>query len=292
MSLSKSSIFTYENLVHAIAGAAGGIFSMVCFYPLETIKFRMQLEDVALKDKTTQEAIIHILKNEGVEALYRGCQPCLNSIAVSSFVFFYSFHSLKSLKFGELNNTAQLDMLLSCLAGFVNICTTTPLWVVNNRLKLQKQLYYTGLLDGMFHIAKNEGIGALWSSFIPSLILLVNPVIHFTVYESLKRHVRTDSAWAFFLMGAVSKTIATLVTYPLQVVQTKQRAERNLGPGTLAILLSMIKKDGPKSLYRGMESKLLQTVLMAALTFMTYEKIVRLIFTIVMASSKYKKQKS
>lgn len=84
---------------------------------------------------------------------------------------------------------------------------------------------------------------------------------------------------------------ATLVTYPLQVVQTKQRAQREFSPGTLALILSMIKKDGPKSLYRGMESKLLQTVLMAALTFMTYEKIVRLVFTIVMASSKYKKLK-
>lgn len=125
-------------------------------------------------------------------------------------MFFYSFHSLKSLKFGEFTNTAQLDMVLSCLAGFVNICTTSPLWVVNNRLKLQKQQYFTGLLDGMFHIAKNEGIGALWSSFIPSLILLVNPVIHFTVYESLKRHVKTDSAWSFFFMGAISKTIGKL----------------------------------------------------------------------------------
>lgn len=85
---------------------------------------------------------------------------------------------------------------------------------------------------------------------------------------------------------------ATLVTYPLQVVQTKQRAEKEYSPGALAILLSMIKKDGPKSLYRGMESKLLQTVLMAALTFMTYEKIVRLVFAILMSSSKHKKQRN
>ncbi|KAK9876208.1 hypothetical protein WA026_022820 [Henosepilachna vigintioctopunctata] len=284
MSHSKCSVFTYDNFVHAFGGAAGSIFTMLCFYPLEILKFRMQLGDAELLNKSTTIALLHILKTEGVEALYRGVTPCLSSLAISNFVFFYSFHSLKSLKIGTLNNTAKLDMMLSFLAGFVNICLTTPLWVVNYRLKIGKQQCFTGLLDGMLYIATREGIGALWTGFIPSLMLLANPVIHFTVYEYLKRCIQVKSSWSYFYMGAISKTIATLLTYPLQLVQTKQRIEKNFSPGTLALILAIVKKDGPGALFCGLESKLLQTVLMAAMTFMTYEKIIVLVFRILKAN--------
>ncbi|KAJ8983053.1 hypothetical protein NQ317_013258 [Molorchus minor] len=59
-------IFNYESLVHATAGATGSIFAMISLYPLDNIKFRMQLDDKELLDKSTLQALIHLAKTEGM----------------------------------------------------------------------------------------------------------------------------------------------------------------------------------------------------------------------------------
>lgn len=48
---------------------------------------------------------------------------------------------------------------------------------------------------------------------------------------------------------------------------------------------SFLRKSGVKGLYKGLESKLTQTVLMAALMFFTYEKIASLVFRIMRAEA-------
>jgi adenine nucleotide transporter 17 len=284
--MAKKSIFNYETLVHATAGAAGSIVAMSVMYPLDNIKFRMQLEDSAVTGKTPVEALIYILKKEGIEGLYRGIKPALTTLGVSNFIYFYAFHGLKSLKLNNCVNPTQTDLMLSIVAGVINVITTNPLWVVNSRLKINKELYFSGLLDGLFHIGSTEGIKALWSSLGPSLLLVSNPAINFTVYEALKRRTLSKTALSFFIMGAVSKAISTIVTYPLQVAQTRQRYNRDAKMNTAALLLDMVKKNGPSALYQGLEAKLLQTILSSALMFMTYEKIAQFVFTLLMTNKK------
>lgn len=75
---------------------------------------------------------------------------------------------------------------------------------------------------------KNEGVSKLWSGAVSSLVLVSNPAIQFMIYESVKRRVTNvtgsnPSAWVYFTIGAFAKTVATALTYPLQLVQTKLR---------------------------------------------------------------------
>ena len=64
---------------------------------------------------------------------------------------------------------------------------------------------------------------------MPSLMLVTNPAIQFMTYESIKRRVLASfggaqpPAWIFFIIGAIAKAVATAMTYPLQLVQTKLR---------------------------------------------------------------------
>uniref|UniRef100_L7LY44 Putative peroxisomal membrane protein pmp34 n=1 Tax=Rhipicephalus pulchellus TaxID=72859 RepID=L7LY44_RHIPC len=197
------------------------------------------------------------------------------------------------------------DLLLAAVAGVVNVLTTTPLWVVNTRIKMQgaklaagdreslrKHPRYEGLWHGLVQIARTEGLSALWASTLPSLVLVSSPSVQFMVYESLKR--RAGSAGVplngavVFLIGAVSKVISTVATYPLQLVQAKLRygcppelANKNL----LGILMHIARTQGVPGLYRGLEAKLWQTVLTAALMFVAYEKIVRFVMQILRPSA-------
>ena len=94
------------------------------------------------------------------------------------------------------------------------------------------QLFLLFFLDGLLKIGMNEGIESLVSGTVASLVLVSNPAIKFTVYEYFKRILLSPSQAQLspgkaFLIGALASACATLVTYPIQVVQTKLRGVRH-----------------------------------------------------------------
>jgi len=123
-----------------------------------------------------------------------------------------------------------------------------------------------------------------------------------------RNHVENDtssSAAEHFLNALLSKFVATVITYPIQLMQTRQRSSKTnddvqqqqqqqrlsndnidseskpspLWGGVVAIqdLMEIIQQKGFLGLYRGLESKLIQTCLNSALMFVTYEKLVQLL---------------
>ena len=114
-----------------------------------------------------------------------------------------------------------------------------------------------------------------------------NPTIHFFTYERIRQifeKISTQrgtpiSSLEFFCMGALSKAVATVFTYPIQIVQSQLRNDRknsngnNKYDGTMDCLTKIYKVGGMKGLFRGITAKLWQTVLTAAFQFMTYEKL-------------------
>uniref|UniRef100_A0A2C9KHD9 Uncharacterized protein n=1 Tax=Biomphalaria glabrata TaxID=6526 RepID=A0A2C9KHD9_BIOGL len=137
--------------------------------------------------------------------------------------------------------------ILVFVLGVVNVLVTTPLWVVNTRLKLQganlhtahfnkkhgafksPRKHYNGIIDCILKIISAEGVGKLWGGTVPSILLATNPAIQFMIYEALKRYfkrymdVTELSGLMYFILGAVAKTAATVITYPLQVIQSRLR---------------------------------------------------------------------
>ena len=284
-------LFSRVNLTHAFSGATGSVVAMTLFYPLDVIRTRLQVDDrkdlVHLVTLATE-----IIKEEGWACLYMGIRPVLVSLYCSNFVYFYTYTGLKLLVSRRgWTRTAPIDLLIAAVAGSVNVITTTPLWVTTTRIKLQNARIrteegevdtqmerYSGLRDGLVKIAREEGISQLWSSVLPSLILVSNPAIQFMVYEMTKRKIKytSESAVTVFLMGAFAKLIATIVTYPIQVGQARLRSStRRIS--LLRCLVDLVRSRGVSGVYRGLEAKLLQTVLTSAFMFVVYEKILLLL---------------
>ncbi|XP_028041802.1 peroxisomal membrane protein PMP34-like [Bombyx mandarina] len=269
-----TSLLSYETLVHATAGAAGSVVGMTIFYPLDTLRSRIQVEDSKKLQGSTLGLLIKLASEEGIQSLYRGLSPVLQSISVSNFVYFYSFHALRNIS--SQPTTALPDLLFGLIAGSINVILTSPLWVVNTRMKLEKN-NYKNLFEGLLELARTEGAKGLWSGTVPSLLLVSNPAIQFMVYESLKRTFMSQGSfhtYTSFLVGATAKSVATILTYPLQVIQSRLRAGTNL-----KTLVKDIKSK-PISMFRGLEAKLLQTVMTAALMFVVYEKLANLVLII------------
>ena len=274
---------------------------MSVFYPLDTVRSRLQLED-GRKSKNTLATMKDLIQEEGVLSLYRGLEPVLYSLFASGFVYFYSFHGIRRIT-GE--KTALKDLAVGAAAGAINVLTTTPLWVVNTRIKMQGSkmllgdpkkdkskteadgrkidpvevgVQYDCLTDGLIKIIQQEGVGGLWSGTAPSLILVTNPAVQFMIFEMLKRNLKSLldrkelSPLHIFALGAVSKTVSTILSYPLQVVQSKKRhGSPEVRNKSMSALLAELVENG--TLYKGMEAKLLQTVMTTALMFVFYERI-------------------
>ena len=216
------------------------------------------------------------------------------TLATSSFVFFYAHQLLHNLLIRrKYKKTALLSLLGSSLAGMFNVLITNPMWVANLRIIKGSQ---SSLWREIRTIAKTEGWKSLWNGTGTSLLLVSNPVLQFFVYEQIKASRLDKSATATlspieaFCVGALAKGIATVATYPLQLAQVLLRLEK--GGGTWDCLKKQFDQGGVKGLYTGMNAKLLQTVLTAAFTFLTYEQILRVVrATLEMTAQKKQRQR-
>ena len=79
-----------------------------------------------------------------------------------------------------------------------------------------------GIFETIEHILRKDGLAAFWRGIGPALVLVINPIIQYTVFEQLKnalikartaklrasgmkKAVGTLTDIDFFLLGAVSK---------------------------------------------------------------------------------------
>ncbi|XP_041813445.1 peroxisomal membrane protein PMP34 [Chelmon rostratus] len=311
----SSAVFSYESLVHAVSGAVGSVTAMTVFFPLDTARLRLQVDENR-KARSTPAILAEIVKEEGLLAPYRGWFPVICSLCCSNFVYFYCFHSLKASVLRGRQSSHSADLIIGIAAGVVNVLVTTPLWVVNTRLKLQGSKFrsadvrptnYSGIWDAFVQIVRDEGVGALWNGTFPSLLLVLNPAIQFMIYEGLKRQLRRAVlrellSVEVLIIGAVAKAVATIVTYPLQTIQSilrfgqlkesKDKSKLLTSLRTIkCLLVNRVRKYGMLGLFKGLEAKLLQTVLTAALMFLLYEKIASCTFRVMGLSSNHYKRR-
>lgn len=149
-----------------------------------------------------------------------------------------------------------------------------------------------GTVDTVKDLYKEAGVRGFWKGVLPSLIMVCNPAIQLMLYESMlsrltrnrrvtSRGTKHVSATEYFLLGAVAKLGATVVTYPLLVVKSRLQARQEIAgdkslqyTGTWDAILKMIRHEGISGFYKGMSTKIVQSVAAAAILFMIKEELV------------------
>ncbi|KAI0914561.1 mitochondrial carrier [Ustulina deusta] len=311
---SKPVVPQNDNVAHALAGAGGGVLSTVLTYPLITLSTRAQVESKRAETGFLA-AVKRIVAREGVAGLYAGLDSAVFGISVTNFVYYYwyewtrAFFEQAAAKAGRASRklTTVESMMAGALAGSATVILTNPIWVVNTRmttrresLEASQELVVEGsgakavqgkpkpptTIGTLMALLREEGPQALFRGVIPALILVINPILQYTLFEQMKnvfeaRRKRNATPTVAFFLGALGKLFATSITYPYITVKSQMHVAGNgQKEGMSQAISRVIKEEGYAGLYKGIGPKVTQSVLTAAFLFalkdVLYEQTIKL----------------
>ncbi|KAA0718797.1 Solute carrier family 25 member 36-A [Triplophysa tibetana] len=302
-----------DTLVHLFAGGCGGTVGAILTCPLEVVKTRLQSSSVTLYISEVQLSTVNgasvarmappgplhclklILEKEGPRSLFRGLGPNLVGVAPSRAIYFAAYSASKE----KLNNvfdpdSTQVHMLSAGLAGFTAITATNPIWLIKTRLQLDARNRgerRMSAFECFRRVYQSDGLRGFYRGMSASYAGISETVIHFVIYESIKRKLLESKANAnmddedetvkdasdfvgMMLAAATSKTCATSIAYPHEVIRTRLREEGSKYRSFFQTLNMVVREEGYKALYRGLTTHLVRQIPNTAIMMCTYELVV------------------
>lgn len=303
-----------------IAGMSGSIFtspldviktrmqSDVYRTYLKTPKTGNVINKGYLHIKDTFSIIQDIYKVEGPTALFRGLGPNLAGVVPARATNFFTYRMAKHIwspLFNDLNqNSPQTHLMSGLTAGFATATVTNPIWLIKTRMQLDKSVAHLGRrqyrnsFDCLFQTVRTEGFRALYKGLSASFLGSVETATQWMLYERIKsiiskrqqmKQLRSQKItnldkflnW-FATSGAAgfAKFVASLVSYPHEVVRTRLRQAplengRVKYTGLINCFRKIIAEEGLASLYGGLTPHLIRTVPNNIIMFGTWDLIIR-----------------
>lgn len=168
------------------------------------------------------------------------------------------------------------SMAAGAIAGSATVLITNPIWVVNTRMTARKEetsepvlptkegeasapaekKKAPNTLSTFLKIIREDGVTRLFAGVLPALVLVINPILQYTIFEQLKQVLekrRKVTARDSFLLGALGKLAATSITYPYITVKSRAHVATGAGSkeGMTASLKRIVREEGVAGLYGG-----------------------------------------
>jgi len=178
------------------------------------------------------------------------------------------------------------NLVVSALAGIVTALISEPFWVIttrlqtqtnhqnstnNNEREAQSSTHYNGVLHALWTIFLSEGLPGLYGGIGISLLMIGNPMLGYGLngyfnalfFERLLES-GVPSEIIIFIVGALTKGMGTIVSYPLASMLPKMQKMGNK-PGakkvTVCDLFAEIRdKEGYSGFWKGLGGKMGQSV--------------------------------
>ncbi|KAH9682846.1 peroxisomal adenine nucleotide carrier 1 [Citrus sinensis] len=230
--------FDLESLSDATSGAIGALVSTTILYPLDTCKTKYQAE---VRARHQQK--------------YRNISDVLWE-AIST-----------RQKSGNKSIGTRANLIVAAAAGACTVIVTQPLDTASSRMQTSEFGKSKGLWKSLSESTWSEAFDGLGIS----LLLTSNPSIQLK-QRLLRRRLKRETgkepspealpAFSAFFLGALSKCVATFLTYPairckvmLQAAESdedgiNQAPQRNKNTVSDA-LCSIWKREGPLGFYKG-----------------------------------------
>lgn len=186
----------YTMLMGVIAGACGAFVGT----PAEVALIRMASDgrlpvEERRNYKNVVNALTRIVQEEGVPTLWRGSLPTVARAMVVNMTQLASYSKFKTFFHNapfEMEEGLQLHFCSSMMSGLLTTITSMPLDIAKTRIQNQSYIdgipEYTGTMDVLGKVVREEGIVALWKGFTPYFCRIgPHTVLTFVFLEQLNR---------------------------------------------------------------------------------------------------------
>ena len=243
--------------------------------PLDVVKTRMQLQNEMLPSSAPRLGVLgmgaQILRHEGVLAFYSGFAAAMLRQASYGGLCFGAYPLIRD----ALSPTSDAKatpmwarIAAGGSAGAAASAFANPTDVVKVRLQADGRLLamgekprYTGTVDAIQRIARDEGLAAFYKGVGPNVqrATVVNG-IGIACYDQSKQTVVTllgedESLLARFLAALVGGVATALVGCPFDVLKTRmmnQAVERPLYTSAGQCALAIVRVAGPLAVWKGL----------------------------------------
>lgn len=233
----------------------------------------------------------HILKHEGLTALWKGNVPAELLYVCYAAVQFAGYRSatllLRTAWPTRLPDAVE-SFVAGAAAGVAGTGVTYPLDLMRTRFAAQGQhRIYSSLRSAVWDIKRDEGwrgffrgLGPAWGQVVPFM------GIFFVTYEALHlRLARIEMPWGSrdAVAGAAASVVAKTAVFPLDLVRKRLQVQgptrgryiySDIPEYTTAVsaLRQVFQKEGIRGLYRGLPISLIKAAPASAVTLWTYEQ--------------------
>ncbi|KAF4416427.1 phosphate transport MIR1 [Fusarium acutatum] len=278
---------------------------------LHSVKTRIQLDPIAYSSSLSKSAR-HVVSAEGPGALLTGLGPTIAGYCLQGAFKFGGYEYFKARAVDYLgqstaaNNRNAVYLGSAAAAEFLGDIALCPFESVRIRLVSQPG-YAAGCISGLAKLAREEGIGGLYSGLSPILLkqyvrpdqlvslqyLVANPGDHrripytmatFLVYEKAiqtaysvvdKRELSSMGVTGINLgAGLVAGLAAAVVSQPADTMLSRINKERAVtGESTSRRLVRIASELGLRGAYTGMQARAVMVSGMTAVQFGIYGDI-------------------
>eukprot|EP00501_MAST-03F_sp_TOSAG23-6_P000126 GSMAST32.ASY1.ANO1.128.1 assembled CDS len=186
----KSLISSNENLTipkRLLCGALAGATATTITHPLDVIRLRLAVCFILFQIRIFfsldgfQDALRHVVKENGFRSLYKGYVPTLLSLSPFIAINFSAFDIFKRIAYPEGPSGGW-----SAHVRLVAQSCCYPLDTVRRRMQLPGT-HYKSVCDAFATIPKKEGIRGLYKGMLPNAVKIVpNNGIRFLAYQFFK----------------------------------------------------------------------------------------------------------
>ncbi|KYK55158.1 putative mitochondrial oxodicarboxylate carrier [Drechmeria coniospora] len=268
MSQEKSLPFQYQ----FAAGAIAGVSEILCLYPLDVLKTRIQLQTG--KSHGMVACFKDIVKNEGFSRLYRGITaPILMEAPkrATKFAANDEWGRFYRKLFNSPQMTQSLSVLTGATAGATESFVVVPFELVKIRLQDRASAgKYSGPMDCVTKIVRSEGPLALYQGLESTMWrhIVWNAGYFGCIFQVRqlmpKAETKRGQMLNDLISGSIGGTIGTAFNCGFDVVKSRiQNTPRVPGQvpkynWTFPSIFTIVREEGPAALYKGFLPKVLR----------------------------------
>ncbi|NXL79613.1 S2539 protein, partial [Leptocoma aspasia] len=216
----------------------------------------------------TLDAFVKITRYEGIRSLWSGLPPTLVMAVPATVIYFTTYDQLRDYLHARVGSWSHyIPLLAGALARLGAVTVISPLELIRTKMQSQ-QLSYRELRVCIQSAVAQDGWLSLWRGWGPTVLRDVPfSALYWFNYELVRtwlcRQAWLDGAnfMVSFTSGAISGTVAAVLTLPFDVVKTQRQIElgdsevhpvTSSKPSSTWLLMQRIRAEsGTRGLFAG-----------------------------------------